>query len=108
MKPGKYNDNDPYQFRMYRELSEKERKQLGEKIKRLDIQCDTLIDNRMKLLKALKLIYRKHVCDDQNVSWGEVSQCLLDTLCEVMGDKAYQEWSESERRRYETNAEVKK
>jgi hypothetical protein len=52
-----------------------------------------------KLVEALKLTYRKHVCGDANVSWGEVSQSLLDNLCEAMGDKAYQEWSESERRR---------
>ena len=36
--PEKYNDNDPDQFRMYRELSIKERRRLGERIKELEAE----------------------------------------------------------------------
>ena len=42
MHPHKYNDNDPDQFRMYRELSEKERKRLGELIRQKDKQVEQL------------------------------------------------------------------
>ena len=48
--PEKYNDNDPDQFRMYRELSIKERRRLGERIKKLEatIARDTIYPNRQK------------------------------------------------------------
>lgn len=49
MHPHKYNDNDPDQFRMYRELSEKERKRLGELIRQKDKQVEQLEREKAEL-----------------------------------------------------------
>jgi len=46
----------------------------------------------MDLLSACKLAYRKHHLDDDSIGWGELGECLLDALCNEMGDDGFQEW----------------
>lgn len=47
------------------------------------------------LLTAVKAAYRKHCLDDDSIGWDELSEILLDSLCEVMGDDGYQSWVKS-------------
>ena len=44
------------------------------------------------LLDAVKLAYRKHHLGDESIGWDELSGCLLDALCNEMGDNGFQEW----------------
>jgi len=46
----------------------------------------------MDLLSACKLAYRKHHLNDDSIGWDELSDCLLDALCNEMGDDGFQEW----------------
>ena len=50
----------------------------------------------MTLLDAVKLAYRKHHLGDESIGWDELSECLLDALCNEMGDDGYQEWLASQ------------
>ena len=49
----------------------------------------------MKLLEACKLAYRKHHLNDDSIGWDELSDALLDALCNEMGDDGYAEWIKS-------------
>ena len=49
---------------------------------------------RVTLLDAVKLAYRKHCMGDDLVSWGEVDQALLDALCNELGDIGFRKWKE--------------
>ncbi|HZV46892.1 MAG TPA: hypothetical protein VFG06_06070 [Thermodesulfovibrionales bacterium] len=44
------------------------------------------------LLNTIQLTYRKHCLGDDTIGWHELSTALLNTLCNVMGDKAFNEW----------------
>lgn len=44
-------------------------------------------------LAALQLAYRKHHLEDDTVGWDELSDALLNALCESMGDAAFQAWA---------------
>jgi hypothetical protein len=46
----------------------------------------------MDLLNACKLAYRKHVLNDDSVGWDELGSCLLDAICNEIGDNGYQQW----------------
>ena len=46
----------------------------------------------MDLLNACKLAYRKHHLNDESIGWEELGDCLLDALCNEMGDDGFQEW----------------
>ena len=46
----------------------------------------------MDLLTACKLAYRKHHLNDDSIGWDELGECLLDALCNEMGDDGFQEW----------------
>ena len=46
----------------------------------------------MNAIEALKLAYRKHHLGDESIGWDELSECLLDALCNELGDDGYQEW----------------
>ena len=46
----------------------------------------------MTLLDAVKLAYRKHHLNDDSIGWDELSECLLDALCNEMGDDGFQQW----------------
>lgn len=45
-----------------------------------------------ELLEAVKLAYRKHHLGDDTIGWNELSDTLLNALCNAMGDEAYLEW----------------
>jgi hypothetical protein len=61
----------------------------GEAIGGLKIHTD-----KLELLDTVKLVYMKHCLNDPEIGWEELSDKLLNTLCNVMGDKGYQEWLE--------------
>jgi hypothetical protein len=46
------------------------------------------------LLKAVKMAYRKHVIDDPDVGWNELSEKLHRALRDVMGREAFDKWAE--------------
>lgn len=46
----------------------------------------------MECLEALKLAYRKHHLGDDSIGWDELADCMLDALCNAMGDDGYQQW----------------
>lgn len=48
-----------------------------------------------RTLELLKRVYRKHNRDDMSIGWVELGEELRDGLCEIMGDEAFYEWSES-------------
>jgi len=48
-----------------------------------------------RMLKALQMAYRKHYLSDESIGWDELSDILLNALCDVMGDKGYQNWVKS-------------
>lgn len=45
------------------------------------------------VLEALKLAYRKHHLGDDSIGWSELSDTMLNALCEAMGDREYLAWS---------------
>ena len=52
------------------------------------------------LLDAVKMAYRKHVLDDVNVGWDELSDTLMAALCNEKGDEWFQKWLLSTRDRH--------
>ena len=46
----------------------------------------------MNLLDACKLAYRKHVLNDESIGWDELGNCLLDAICNEIGDDGYRQW----------------
>ena len=46
----------------------------------------------MNAIDALKFAYRKHHLGDELIGWDELSDCLLDALCNELGDDGFQEW----------------
>jgi hypothetical protein len=46
------------------------------------------------LLEVVGLAYRKHHLGDMSISWEELSDKLLDALCNVMGDELFNKWLE--------------
>lgn len=38
------------------------------------------------------MAYRKHHLDDPSIGWDELSNILLNALCNSMGDTAFNEW----------------
>jgi len=51
------------------------------------------------LLDAVKMAYRKHVMDDPNIGWEQLSETLFAALYNEMGDAEYQKWLLSTRER---------
>lgn len=45
---------------------------------------------------TLKRAYRKHVRDDELIGWSELENELCNTLCEIIGDDAFQEFCKEE------------
>lgn len=45
-----------------------------------------------ELLEAVKMAYRKHHLGDDTIGWDELSEKLLDTLCNAMGASGFLEW----------------
>ena len=44
------------------------------------------------LLKVVQAAYRKHHLDDYSIGWDELSEMMLNVLCNIMGDKEFNEW----------------
>jgi len=44
------------------------------------------------LLDAVKMAYRKHVLDDPEVGWDELSDRLRLALCDAMEDEGFVKW----------------
>ena len=40
-------------------------------------------------IEALKVVYLKHHCDDEDIGWEELSECLMDCLTNNMGTEAF-------------------
>ena len=56
--------------------------------------CVRVTRSAMEQIEAtLKLCYRKHVCLDDSISWGELDNAVTDMLCEVIGDDTFVEWN---------------
>ncbi len=47
------------------------------------------------LLEAAKASYLKHHLNSDIIGWDELSSLLLTALCQVLGDKGYQDWVDS-------------
>ena len=54
----------------------------------------TLRIHNADLLQTLKHAYRKHHLNQDYIPWNELSDRMCDTLCNVMGDRAFQLWLE--------------
>jgi hypothetical protein len=46
------------------------------------------------LLETCKDVYRKHCLGQEDISWNELDQKVMTTLCEVLGDNRFQSWLE--------------
>jgi cytochrome c553 len=44
------------------------------------------------LLKAVKAAYRKHHLGDDSIGWDELSEIMLNALCNAMGDEEFNRW----------------
>ena len=53
----------------------------------MDIDTD-----EMGPLEALKLAYRKHVREDEDIGWDELGDVLRDVLAAEMGSAEFHEW----------------
>lgn len=58
----------------------------------LSVKNDLLKEQIATLTAACQLAYRKHHLDDQTIGWDELSEELLNTLCNVMGDEGFLKW----------------
>jgi len=63
----------------------------NEQIRLCEQREDTTVED---LLEAVKLAYRKHHLGDPSIGWDELSDKLLNVLCETMGDRAFIKWVE--------------
>ena len=48
------------------------------------------------LLKACQAAYKKHHLNDDSIGWTELSDILMNALCNAMGDEAFCEWLEKQ------------
>jgi hypothetical protein len=55
------------------------------------------------LLYACKMAYRKHYLGDESIGWEELSEVLLEALCNHMGDEGYIIWINELTREKENN-----
>ena len=44
------------------------------------------------LLHVIQLAYLKHHCDSDVIGWDELSDVLVDCLCNTMGEKQFADW----------------
>jgi len=51
-----------------------------------------LCEQEGKVIDVLKMVYRKHCLADDSIGWIELEHILCNTLCEMMGDREFQEW----------------
>ena len=43
--------------------------------------------------RVLRMAYRKHHLGVESIGWNELSDELANVLCEMMGDKEFQDWA---------------
>lgn len=46
------------------------------------------------LLHAVQEAYKKHYLGWDSIGWDELSEILLNALCEAMGDDGFKQWLE--------------
>lgn len=59
------------------------------------VRQNKLKDDNDQLMRAMKAAYRKHCLDDPSIGWDELDGLLVDTLSNVLGDKAFRQWRRS-------------
>ena len=47
---------------------------------------------RNMLLEVVGIAYRKHHLGDDSIGWDELSENLLNALCNVLGDELFNKW----------------
>jgi len=67
---------------------------------------DKLLVQKDKLLTACKIAYRKHHLGHESIGWDELSDLLLNTLTEIMGDDEFCEWLEHFKKYATTNVTI--
>lgn len=45
-------------------------------------------------MRVLKMAYRKHVKDDDEIGWDELTDAIANVLAQTMGDDKFCEWVE--------------
>jgi hypothetical protein len=81
------------------EMDKFERKSFGEtivrqyeQIERLEAKVEELKAEKQVLLEAVKAAYRKHHMGDDYIGWDGLSDILFAVLCNILGDKGFQDW----------------
>ena len=59
-------------------------------------EIDALRRERDEQTRLIQSAYRKHHLGQDNIGWNELSDRMCDTLCNVMGDTAFQKWLEEQ------------
>ncbi len=52
----------------------------------------------IRLIRAVKVAYRKHHLRDDFIGWEELSDLLQDELCNAIGSDAFCDWLDSLKR----------
>jgi len=47
-------------------------------------------------IRTLKRVYQKHVLNDDDIGWDELTDDIANTLAQVMGDDEFCEWAETQ------------
>lgn len=55
-------------------------------------EVEWLREEKGELLEAVKLAYRKHHLGDDSIGWDELSQSLMNPLCNVLGDEGFRKF----------------
>lgn len=53
-----------------------------------------MLNQHNDMLGAVQMAYRKHHLNDDSIGWEELSDRLLDALCNVMGADGHLKWLE--------------
>lgn len=53
---------------------------------------DRVCDEKALLLSAVQMSYQKHQLGLCDIGWEQLGDKLQNTLCEIMGDDAYNAW----------------
>jgi len=51
----------------------------------------------VKAIEVLKLVYRKHVLNDDSIGWDELSNMLCDAICNAIGDDEFVKWLDEQK-----------
>ena len=62
----------------------------------IDSPCKSIPNGKpIDLLYACQMAYKKHHKGDESIGWDELSEILLDALCNSMGPDEFVKWNES-------------